>query len=200
VITHIIYHIPGRKVGCTKNLERRKKQYLRDEGSLPEIEILEELHDKTDQEAGDIEQHLNNRFGYRGQSHYTATIASAKLGVRKLNDILSTKRKGEIGKKAGAAAVAMGRTGFQSMSPDRMIEVARAGGLLGGQVTARIPGHMSKIAREGGARAGALRVCELKKSGCHQIGICRYCGRSMNLATLGHYHNDNCPRRPQRRS
>jgi hypothetical protein len=200
LITHIIYHIPGRKVGCTKNLEHRKRKYLKDEGSLPEIEILLELNDKTDQEAGDIEQDLNNRFGYRGQSHYTATIASAKLGARKLNDTLSTKRKGEIGKKAGAAAVAMGRTGFQSMSFDRMIEVSHAGGLLGGRATARIPGHMSKIAREGGARAGAIRVSELKKSGCHQIGICRHCGRSMSLAALGRYHNDNCPRRPQRRS
>ena len=55
VVSHTIYHIPGRKVGCTQSLERRKQQYLAEEGRIPQIEILEELSDKTDQEAGDIE-------------------------------------------------------------------------------------------------------------------------------------------------
>ena len=53
MITHIIYHIPGRKVGCCKDLEYRKSLYLEMEGAIPEIEVLEELHDKSDQEATD---------------------------------------------------------------------------------------------------------------------------------------------------
>ena len=32
MITHIIYHIVGRKVGCTKDMEWRKRLYEEDEG------------------------------------------------------------------------------------------------------------------------------------------------------------------------
>jgi hypothetical protein len=64
MITHILYHVPGRKVGCTRNLAKRMKRYP--PGTT--IEVLLELHDKTDQEAGNIEQKWNRRFGY-GRQH-----------------------------------------------------------------------------------------------------------------------------------
>lgn len=71
MITHLIYHILDRKVGCTKDLENRKKRYLESEGSVPEMVVIERLRDKTDQEAGDREWQWADWFGYkRGKSLY----------------------------------------------------------------------------------------------------------------------------------
>jgi hypothetical protein len=69
---HLIYHIRGRKVGCTTNLDSRQQMYLRAEGRIPEMEILEVLRNKTDQEAGDIEWQWADRFGYHRGTHYLA--------------------------------------------------------------------------------------------------------------------------------
>lgn len=81
MITHIIYHIPGRKVGCTKNLSKRRRWYPK--GLY--IEVLEELHDKTDQEAGDIEWAWADMFGYRREAHYA-------LVLRNLSNLTPEKR------------------------------------------------------------------------------------------------------------
>src|SRR4051812_39419932 len=84
LITHIIYHIPGRKVGCTKNLKERLLWYKRYEGKIPNYEVLEELHDKTDQEAGDIEWEWADRFDYNRGSHFTSlTFELRSIGGRK---------------------------------------------------------------------------------------------------------------------
>ena len=79
MITHVIYHISGRKVGCTKSIEQRKQLYLRDNGAIPDIEVLEELHDKTDQEAGDREWWWADHFGYKRENHYTVIMNATKV-------------------------------------------------------------------------------------------------------------------------
>jgi hypothetical protein len=78
--THIIYHIPGRKVGCTRDLRLRKSYYLLYEGKIPEIDVIEELHDKTDQEAGDIERAWSIRLGYGATMHYAHTMVGNVIG------------------------------------------------------------------------------------------------------------------------
>lgn len=37
MLTHVIYHIPSRKVGCTKDLDYRRRLYLEAEGVVPDI-------------------------------------------------------------------------------------------------------------------------------------------------------------------
>lgn len=192
IITHVIYHIPGRKVGCTKNLERRKQRYLKYEGSIPEIEVLEELYDKSDREAGDIEISWRNRFGYRGESHYADTLTSARAGALGLNNSMTKEQKHAIGLLAGRRAVELGRTGFQNLTHEQRSNA----GKIGGRATANLPGHLANIARNGGGRKGGLRTSELKKSGMHLQGSCVHCGTTMSLASLGRHHNDRCPRRP----
>ena len=66
---YTIYHIPGRKIGCTNNLERRMKQYPSDY----EFEIIE-TH--TDIEiASDREIELQNEYGYpQDPMRYAETI------------------------------------------------------------------------------------------------------------------------------
>lgn len=66
-----IYHIPGRKVGCTDNVERRKRGYP----IGTKFEILEELYGVTNQEAGDREWWWADQFGYKRGAHYTVTVA-----------------------------------------------------------------------------------------------------------------------------
>lgn len=73
-ISHIIYHIPGRKVGCTKDLNGRLKYYGYKESIVPELIILEKLYNKTDQEAGDIEWKWADKLGYKRETHYSKTI------------------------------------------------------------------------------------------------------------------------------
>jgi len=64
-VTHVIYHLVGYKVGCTKDLRARKKAYRHKRGHHVIIRILEELHDCTDQQAGDIEWAWSDSFGYK---------------------------------------------------------------------------------------------------------------------------------------
>jgi arginyl-tRNA--protein-N-Asp/Glu arginylyltransferase len=76
---HVIYHIPGQKVGCSKQFDIRKKQYPK--GTV--FQVLEELTDCTDEEAGDVEWAWADHFGYRRGQHYSiavkASIASANM-------------------------------------------------------------------------------------------------------------------------
>ena len=112
MITHIIYHIPGRKVGCTRNLEARRLLYLSREGSIPKIEILEELCDKTDQEAGDQEWRWADRLGYKRGKHYAESgyvvismetrIRAGRKGGRASAVNSTLEQKQEKGRRAAA--------------------------------------------------------------------------------------------------
>lgn len=70
---YTIYHLPGRKVGCTCNPGRRFKEY-RLQGYTGPIEILERLHCSVT-EAGNREWEFADKFGYRRGWHYTLTYA-----------------------------------------------------------------------------------------------------------------------------
>jgi hypothetical protein len=69
---HYIYHIPGVKIGCTKNI----KQRMRVQG-FTEWEILEEHEDGW--LAGDREIELQKQYGYPvDNSHYMVSIKNLK--------------------------------------------------------------------------------------------------------------------------
>lgn len=61
MLTHTIYHIPGKKVGCTNNLKRRMTQYP--EGT--EFVKIMDLNDFSDEDAGQVERWWQKLYGYR---------------------------------------------------------------------------------------------------------------------------------------
>jgi hypothetical protein len=63
-----IYHIVGRKIGCTTDLKRRTKQY-RKEGELRPLEVVE-IFTGTATQAGDREHHWADHYGYLRRARY----------------------------------------------------------------------------------------------------------------------------------
>jgi hypothetical protein len=191
MIIHIIYHIPGRKVGCTKNLIYRMQLYLKDEGKIPDYVILEELHNKTDQEAGDIEWAWADKLDYKRGAHYTV-----KTGLRSF-EVLS-----RAGKKGGRRTAELG---YLSAAGKRS-----KGGLIGGPIGGRrraevlTPERRSEISSVAGKRAAELgkagfqtisreKQVELgRKGGCSQSGICPHCGIETIVPLLHRFHLDRC--------
>lgn len=90
MISHIIYHIPNRKVGCTRNLEKRKHMYLNQEGVMPHIVVLEELHDLTDKEAGDIEWYWADKLHYKRDQHYMANRTKSYIDTQVVTKLGNT--------------------------------------------------------------------------------------------------------------
>jgi general stress protein YciG len=201
MITHIIYHIIGRKVGCTKNLARRRAEYKLEGYSPEEIEILEELHDKTDQEAGDIEWAWADRLGYNKGHHYTTTM----------------KNYSEEGSRKGGLRTVELRVGVHGLSSEQRIEVSRKAGLIGGPRSNQVMTveQKSDRGRKGGiksnSRNGGLRRAEVltseRKSEIGRLGglirggmmieltpfrirgKCIHCGIETNTANLSRWHD-----------
>jgi hypothetical protein len=200
MITHTVYHIYGYKVGCTRDFNRRCTEYLQRKGfTLAEIEILEELHDKTDQEAGDMEWQWADKFGYRREAHYT---------------IMTPEQRAEGSKKGGLQAGKLGRTGFQTMTLENRHMASQKGG------SARIQ-KLTNEERFALSQKGGLRAAELGRTGFQTLTLeqrkingrkggqnghlkggfyilskCRHCGFESHKAILERWHQDNCPKKP----
>ena len=77
--TYYIYHLVGKKVGCTHDLRRRKQQYQKQYPLGIKIKILEKIIRKRDNEAswkfaGDREIYWRKKLGYnRGELHYVSS-------------------------------------------------------------------------------------------------------------------------------
>jgi hypothetical protein len=167
MITHIIYHILGRKVGCTKDMDWRKKLYVKMEGKIPEIEILEELHDKTDKEAGDIEWQWADKLGYKRENHYTHIMRAVSA---------RGKRGGPV-----AARILQATATFEQRS-----QWGRKGGIKGARRTHELGlGGYKNLTYE-------QRVAAARKGGGFQYDICPHCGMISNVANLKNHHFENC--------
>lgn len=210
-ITHIIYHIPGIKVGCTANLKRRRTEYK------SKLEVLEELHDKTDREAGDIEWDWAGKYGYPLGRHY-ADIASKEMresarvggikGGRKSATSHGKNWYKEHGRKRGRVS---GANYVNRTTPKQRFERASKAAIRAREI---IPVEQQlKQARKGGRRSvqlkagihartteqisvdsskGAARVLELRLSGMQRHAKCPHCGLVGNAAALGRWHFNNC--------
>jgi hypothetical protein len=77
---YYIYHLPGKKVGCTSNMERRFKEY-RLQGYRGPIHILEKFSGSIT-EAGNREWRYANKFGYKLGWHYSLTYAKRALKAK----------------------------------------------------------------------------------------------------------------------
>jgi general stress protein YciG len=184
MITHVVYHIYGYKVGCTRDFNRRCTEYRQQKKfTLFEIEILEELHNKTDQEAGDIEWQWADKFGYSRGQHYTRTWSQfsneelldiCRKGGKSRAERLSKDRLSEIARKAATAA-----------SPERRSEISRNAGLASFN-------NSTQEHRSRNARLGGLRTSERKNGSQYQRGECPHCGVQTTLAVLARVHNDRC--------
>ncbi len=103
---YYIYHIPGEKIGCTSNLEKR----MSDQG-FTEWEILETYEDGWI--AGDREIELQKEYGYKVDTiHYMISVQNRRkggiIGGRNSNRGRLNVENGhwatisKLGKKAGA--------------------------------------------------------------------------------------------------
>ena len=183
-----IYHIIGRKVGCTTDLQRRKKQYLEDEGKIPIMLILEILQGKTPQEAGNIEWEWADKLGYPRGNHYSVTYES----FQKARSRMTAEQRLEYSKKAGQRRI-------ETMTPEQRLRGRRNGGRqqmkkvssIQQQERGRVGGHK----RAENATKGQLS--EWSRIAASYRGQCPHCGLETNLSNLHRYHCDNCPKKPK---
>jgi general stress protein YciG len=207
MIIHIIYHIPGRKVGCTRDLTLRKLWYKVTEGKIPSLDILEKLHDKTDKEAGDIEWAWADKFGYRRWGHYVETLEWSSLPGSIRNR--THEQYVEDGRKGGNQTVELG-VGLYGLSREDRLRIGRNAGKLGGRRTAEL-GHgtfqtmlreeLQNLSREAGRKGGQTgasgrRQAELGTTPYQRKSICIHCGLECNLANIIRWHDGNCKKRP----
>jgi general stress protein YciG len=185
MITHTIYHIPGVKVGCTRNFKVRMDFYRLRYGKdyISKVEILEELLGKTDQEVGDREWFWADSFGYRRGAHYSKSAwrhvspeQQANGGYRRA-EVLSSERLSEIGRKA-------------AMSPtvERRSEIGRNAGLASS--ASRSVEQKSELGRMAG-----LAMAKRRSGSQYKLGQCPHCGTETTLAVLGRLHLDRCSKR-----
>jgi hypothetical protein len=205
MITHVIYHIYGRKVGCTRNFHNRKGWYRSEGYTDKDFEILEELHDKTDQEAGDIEWQWLERFGYkkRGQPHYSSlAIEQRRKNANKAREAMIVSRSSdqwsEFASKGGSARMA-------SLTTEQRKSLARKGGIACYEQSTEE--ERSKRAAGNGHRArnsmteeewrrmsvngGKKRAVELSHL-AKKIVCCPHCNLKGGFTAMQRWHFDNC--------
>lgn len=160
---HTIYHIPGVKVGCTIDFKNRKKQYPPD----TIFEILEELENITDEEAGDIEWSYADKFNYPRRTHYKFNW----------NSNLTSEQRIKIGKNNAAHMSSVGLSG--------------AGGKIGGKVQGKINaenGHMTMLGKIYGpinGKAQGLINGKVERT-------CPHCGKSGKGPAMLKWHFERC--------
>ena len=99
MVKYTIYHIPGEKVGCTKDLKSRKKGFENLNGSerqkcySEDIIILEIITREFDDEeswqiAGDLERHWQKELGYGCEGdHYASSRRKLRKGSQRVTEL-----------------------------------------------------------------------------------------------------------------
>lgn len=203
----------------------RKSLYEKMEGVVPEIELLEELHDATDQEAGDREWYWADKFGYSRGLHYALTMravsARGKIGG-KIGGAITGPKMFELGtgifamseeeKYKARSKGNLGRTSEQNLEigrnavrrmneilgPEGRLEASRKGGrarMAEMSLQERID-QARRAGKLGGAKGGAKGgPARLGRAGCQRRVRCPYCEIEGPLPTLKRWHFDNCPKK-----
>lgn len=185
--------------------------YEYDEGIRPWfVCIREELHDKTDQEAGDIEWQWADRLGYKRGVHYTISV-NAVRAVSRDQHIRNGKKSGKLlselgigihsmtpeqkfaaASKGGKKAAALGKSGFQVQTFEQRSAIGKKGGAIAGRKAADLSLGFCGMTRE-------QRLENAEKGGCAIRTQCPHCGLESTLMILKRWHFDNCPRKPRAR-
>jgi hypothetical protein len=119
MITHVIYELRGLKVGCTHNLSERMKYYPRHQKRL--LRVLEEIHDATNETAGDREHWWQDHLGYKRESHYAHTVEISYTARQRAAEAITHEQKVEWSRKAG-------KNRAKNLSPERLSEIGKMGG------------------------------------------------------------------------
>lgn len=164
--THVIYHIPGIKVGCTTDLDYRKYTANQDgKGDIyKEAVVIEELN-CSDQEAGDREWYWADHYGYKRGPHY------------------SDMMKGHLTQKNN-------KLGLHDPSIRRMgTEASRVAG-----EGLWNPENRHVITPEA-ARLG-LEARRSRGTDVFKIVTCPHCGTEGNSTIMARWHFDRCKNAP----
>jgi len=79
MLTHTIYHIPGLKVGATKDFERRKSEYPH--GTEFEV-LMDDLDGLSPKEVGNWEWWWADYLGYPRGRHYASSVQTPERRVK----------------------------------------------------------------------------------------------------------------------
>lgn len=195
---HYIYHLPGRKVGCTKDLSNRLALYKVEEGQIPpEVLILEKLPSTTIGEAGDREWWWADKLGYKRGIHYSTSVSTRASGRAKIDKEKKRIACQNTGRKTASKPDAIWRT----WTPEQRSQSGRKGGIrtaalgLSGLKTMSLEVTIERNRRTG------KRMADEKNTPAFRPGECPHCGkRSANGMVLHRWHFDHCPKNPERTS
>ena len=170
---YYIYHIPGVKIGCSKEPEKR----IADQG-YTDYEILEQ-HDDP-QIAGDRERELQKEYGYPvDHSHYAASLA---------NRSAMGKAAGRKAKESGQF-IEFARAGGEAYGPIQGRKNVESG-------------HLASITPKSGSleakRRNELRQKLMKERGTHNSQkehTCPHCNKIGKGNMMFRWHFDNCKKR-----
>lgn len=159
---YYIYHIIGKKIGCSKNPKRRVKQQ-----GFTEFEILEQHEDINI--ASERELELQKQFGYKvDNTFYKQTISSPTLeGIKK-------------GGQNGVLKKWMEENPEEFKKNQRI--AAKLGGLKQGPIISKINkenGHMSQLGK---------KMTEYN----NRVQICPHCGIESRGVGYIRWHGNNC--------
>jgi hypothetical protein len=169
-----IYHIPEiRKVGCTRDFDRRSEQNRARYGEHITIEILEVLDDAAGpQRAGDVEWKWASHFGYPRRNHYT----------QRWSAVLTKEELSNAGSK-GAKNVRLGDYTPEFREHHRI-------GFEHNSWYNRSEKHKQDAAR------GAKIAASNKSLGMQTQSQCPHCGKIGQTSVMGRWHFDNCKSKP----
>jgi hypothetical protein len=214
VIMYTIYHVIGKKVGCTVNFEKRKTQYP--DGT--QVEILEELDSSVgDQIAGDREHYWADHFGYKKYSHYSKSNWNLRQTMEQKSQ--AGKKAGELGvsgfqtmtfeqrSQIGKRTAELGKSGFQNLTSEQRSEIAKKTAALGLTGYATLPPEKRRVGgRRGGKISSALPTNAFRtgvaarasaaspNSVSNKISECPYCGTSIRGPSF-YRHKKACERK-----
>lgn len=175
---YTIYHLPGRKVGCTVDFKQRVSQY-RSKGYNGPIEVLEKITGSAEQ-AGDRERSLAISFGYTHYQHY---------GINNWNTKLTPEQRSAAGKKGGKLG------GIRGAERNRLLQT----GVYDPEIRAKGIARAAELRRlgiidttegsiKGGKRGGKIRAAQpdfVNK----QVWQCLTHKKTMNLGQIRNHHS-----------
>lgn len=217
---YTIYHIKGFKIGCTKNVQRRKDFYESQLGYRPRFYVLERVPiDTPEKTVAMIERAWIDKHGYHRGVPYDRALVGVRKAASKGGAVggfvtMSKQKRSEVVQAAVKKMARMRRLGqwdealakipFEERSARS--KQMHAEGVLGffKEGLAKCPhckktGHMAILkawhfdrCKKNPAISSKARKKAVKQMSFHKQGTCKHCGAVMSLASLGRYHNDQC--------
>lgn len=175
---YYIYHIPGKKIGCTTNPKRRIEQNQR----YKEYQILETHTDINIASQREIE--LQKQYGYEvDRKPYYKTIKMCSKGGISAKLVNAQSKAGKLGGKKNKESGHISYIGkifgkiqgiknVQSghLESIRTFESCSKGGKIGGKLTGKYVGDMQAKSKS----------------------TCPHCGKIGQTRVMGRWHFDNC--------